>query len=66
MEQVGVSSSVPGAATQVDIQVSNSSGSLVLHWGIICEREGYVQCYILSYFDIPQVLLVFELINNSL
>lgn len=43
MEQVSVSSSEPGAATQVDLQVSNTSGSMLLHWGVICESQGYVQ-----------------------
>lgn len=42
MEQVGVSSSGPGGATQVDIQVSNKSGSLILHWGVLRESQGYV------------------------
>ncbi|KAE9597974.1 hypothetical protein Lal_00029603 [Lupinus albus] len=39
--QVVVSSSALGAA-QVDIQVSNSNGSLVLHWGIVHDRQGWV------------------------
>jgi len=43
MEQVNVGSSGSGAATQVDIQLSNTSGSMVLHWGVICESQGYVQ-----------------------
>ncbi|XP_004509565.1 alpha-glucan water dikinase, chloroplastic isoform X1 [Cicer arietinum] len=38
--QVSVSSSEPGAATQVDLQVSNTSGSMLLHWGVICESQG--------------------------
>ncbi|XP_027348742.1 alpha-glucan water dikinase, chloroplastic [Abrus precatorius] len=38
--QVGVSSSVPGAATHVDIQVSNNNGSLLLHWGVVCDKQG--------------------------
>ncbi|XP_057416065.1 alpha-glucan water dikinase, chloroplastic isoform X2 [Lotus japonicus] len=38
--QVGVSSSGPGGATQVDIQVSNKSGSLILHWGVLHESQG--------------------------
>ncbi|CAK8561980.1 unnamed protein product [Lathyrus sativus] len=38
--QVNLSSSGSGAATQVDVQVSNSRGSMVLHWGIICESKG--------------------------
>ncbi|KAK7361648.1 hypothetical protein VNO77_03719 [Canavalia gladiata] len=38
--QVGVSSSGPGAATLVDIQVSNNNGSLLLHWGIVCDKPG--------------------------
>ncbi|XP_052731324.1 alpha-glucan water dikinase, chloroplastic isoform X3 [Vigna angularis] len=40
MEQVSVSSSQPGAATQVDIKVSYSSGSLLLHWGVVCDQPG--------------------------
>jgi hypothetical protein len=42
MEQVSVGSSGSGAATQVDVQLSNTSGSFVLHWGIICQSQGYV------------------------
>jgi hypothetical protein len=42
MEQVSVGSSGSGAATQVDVQLSNTSGSFVLHWGIICKSQGYV------------------------
>lgn len=43
MRQVNLSSSgASGAATQVDVQVSNSRGSMVLHWGVICESNGYV------------------------
>lgn len=42
MEQVSLSSLGSGAATQVDVQVSNSRGSMVLHWGVICESKGYV------------------------
>lgn len=38
--QVNVGSSGSGAATQVDIQLSNTSGSMVLHWGVICESQG--------------------------
>lgn len=38
-EQVGVSTPAPGAATQVDIQVSYSSDSLLLHWGLIKDRK---------------------------
>ncbi|WVZ24310.1 hypothetical protein V8G54_002854 [Vigna mungo] len=38
--QVSVSSSQPGAATQVDIKVSYSSGSLLLHWGVVCDQPG--------------------------
>lgn len=38
--QVGVSSSVPGAARQVDIKVSYSSGSLLLHWGVVRDQPG--------------------------
>ncbi|XP_061355011.1 alpha-glucan water dikinase, chloroplastic [Gastrolobium bilobum] len=38
--QVGVSSSAPGAAVQVDIQVSNCSGSLLLHWGVVRDTQG--------------------------
>ncbi|XP_065623943.1 alpha-glucan water dikinase, chloroplastic [Quercus suber] len=37
--QVGVSTPAPGAATQVDIQVSYSSDSLLLHWGLIKDRK---------------------------
>ncbi|KAL4638999.1 hypothetical protein ACB092_03G186300 [Castanea dentata] len=37
--QVGVSTPAPGAATQVDIQVSYSSDSLLLHWGLIHDRK---------------------------
>ncbi|XP_019421636.1 PREDICTED: alpha-glucan water dikinase 1, chloroplastic-like isoform X3 [Lupinus angustifolius] len=40
--QVVVNSSAPVAARQVDIQVSNSSGSLVLHWGVVHDRQGWV------------------------
>ncbi|KAE9607885.1 putative alpha-glucan, water dikinase [Lupinus albus] len=42
--QVVASSSAPGAARQVDIRVrvSNSSGSLVLHWGVVHDRQGWV------------------------
>ncbi|CAL0330850.1 unnamed protein product [Lupinus luteus] len=40
--QVVASSSAPGATRQVDIQVSNSSGSLVLHWGVVHDRQGWV------------------------
>jgi len=42
MEQVSVSSSQPGAATQVEIKVSYSSSSLLLHWGVVCDQPGYV------------------------
>ncbi|GAU21380.1 hypothetical protein TSUD_189680 [Trifolium subterraneum] len=38
--QVSVGSSGSGAATQVDVQLSNTSGSFVLHWGIICQSQG--------------------------
>ncbi|KAL2334136.1 hypothetical protein Fmac_015349 [Flemingia macrophylla] len=38
--QVGVSSSVSGAATQVDIKVSYSSSSLLLHWGVVRDQPG--------------------------
>ncbi|XP_068462871.1 alpha-glucan water dikinase, chloroplastic isoform X2 [Phaseolus vulgaris] len=38
--QVSVSSAQPGAATQVDIKVSYSSGSLLLHWGVVCDQPG--------------------------
>ncbi|WJX93428.1 alpha-glucan, water dikinase [Trifolium repens] len=38
--QVSVGSSGSGAATQVDVQLSNTSGSFVLHWGIICKSQG--------------------------
>ncbi|CAJ1940177.1 unnamed protein product [Sphenostylis stenocarpa] len=38
--QVSVSSSEPGAATQVDIKVSYKSGSLLLHWGVVCDQPG--------------------------
>ncbi|XP_015957126.1 alpha-glucan water dikinase, chloroplastic [Arachis duranensis] len=38
--QVGVSSPAAEGATVVDIQVSSSSGSLVLHWGVICDGQG--------------------------
>ncbi|TKY58675.1 Alpha-glucan water dikinase [Spatholobus suberectus] len=38
--QVGVSSSVPGAATQVDIKVSYNSDSLLLHWGVVRDQPG--------------------------
>ncbi|KAG6654998.1 alpha-glucan water dikinase, chloroplastic isoform X2 [Carya illinoinensis] len=37
--QVGVSSPAQGAVTQLDIQVSYGSDSLVLHWGLICDRK---------------------------
>ncbi|CAL0313184.1 unnamed protein product [Lupinus luteus] len=39
--QVVVSPSAQGSA-QVDIQVSNSNGSLVLHWGVVHDRQGWV------------------------
>ncbi|MED6193595.1 hypothetical protein PIB30_021071 [Stylosanthes scabra] len=39
--QVGVSSSAPEGATVVDVQVSSSSGYLVLHWGVICDGQGF-------------------------
>ncbi|KAI4328195.1 hypothetical protein L6164_020571 [Bauhinia variegata] len=38
--QVTVRSSAPGAIRQVDIQVSNSSSSLLLHWGVIRDTPG--------------------------
>ncbi|XP_028754486.1 alpha-glucan water dikinase, chloroplastic isoform X1 [Neltuma alba] len=37
--QVGVTSSAPGL-TQIDIEVSSSSDSLLLHWGVICDQQG--------------------------
>ncbi|KAL2344367.1 hypothetical protein Fmac_005652 [Flemingia macrophylla] len=37
---VSVSSSVSGAATQVDIKVSYSSSSLLLHWGVVRDQPG--------------------------
>ncbi|KAJ7943678.1 Alpha-glucan water dikinase, chloroplastic [Quillaja saponaria] len=38
--QVSVSAPAPGAMKQVDIQVSNSSDSLILHWGVIQDKNG--------------------------
>lgn len=43
MEQVVVISSAPGPITHVDIQVSNNSDSLLLHWGVIHDRTGYIE-----------------------
>uniref|UniRef100_A0A2N9ILR4 Uncharacterized protein n=1 Tax=Fagus sylvatica TaxID=28930 RepID=A0A2N9ILR4_FAGSY len=37
--QVGFSTPGPGAATQVDIQVTYGSDSLLLHWGLIRDRK---------------------------
>ncbi|KAF5450262.1 hypothetical protein F2P56_030628 [Juglans regia] len=37
--QVGVSSPAQGSVTQLDIQVSYGSDSLVLHWGLIRDRK---------------------------
>lgn len=38
IEQVTIGKSAPDSPLQVNIQVANSSGSLVLHWGLI--RKG--------------------------
>ncbi|KAK9276289.1 hypothetical protein L1049_005820 [Liquidambar formosana] len=37
--QVDVSAATPGSIAQVDIQVTNSNNSLVLHWGGIRDRK---------------------------
>ncbi|KAF8390461.1 hypothetical protein HHK36_024987 [Tetracentron sinense] len=37
--QIDVSAPTSGSISQVDIQVTNSSNSLVLHWGSICDRK---------------------------
>lgn len=37
--QVGFSAPAPGAVTQVDIQITYSSDSLLLHWGLICDKK---------------------------
>ncbi|KAF7809324.1 alpha-glucan water dikinase, chloroplastic [Senna tora] len=38
--QVCVTSSAPGLITQIDIQVSNNIDSLLLHWGVIRDKQG--------------------------
>lgn len=40
--KVGVDSVAPGSMTTVDIQVSYSSDSLILHWGVVRDRKEYV------------------------
>ncbi|KAL2337131.1 hypothetical protein Fmac_011577 [Flemingia macrophylla] len=55
--RVGVSSSVSGDATQVDIKVSYSSSSLLLHWGVVRNQPGRrlfqaLYCKIASFLEI--------------
>lgn len=45
MDQVGVTSSASGPITQVDIRVSSNSDSLLLHWGVVHDSQGYIQHY---------------------
>ncbi|XP_077244216.1 pyruvate phosphate dikinase, PEP/pyruvate binding domain-containing protein [Tasmannia lanceolata] len=37
--QIGVGAPASGSLTQVDIQVTNNSSSLVLHWGAVYDRQ---------------------------